>query len=156
MKEIYKTLRNPLKFNFFLLTRLPLGWMAGLKMEEITEERSVVSVRYRYLTKNPFRSIYFACLTMAGELASGALSLATIHGSSPAISMLVVQMEASFTKKAIGKIRFTCQDGSAIKQAVAESIRTGEGITLIATSIGTDEAGDQVAVIKITWSYKAK
>lgn len=156
MKEAHKMLRNPWKFNLFMLTKLPLGWIAGLKLEDINEERSVVSVRYGYLTKNPFRSIYFACLTMAGELASGALSIAAIHKSVPPVSMLVINMEASFIKKATGKIRFTCEDGKVIQKAVEESKTTGEGKTLIATSVGTDESGEQVAVIKITWSYKVK
>jgi hypothetical protein len=156
MKEAHKMLQNPWKFNLFMLTKLPLGWIAGLKIEEINEERSVVSVRYGYLTKNPFRSIYFACLTMAGELASGALSIAAVHGSVPAVSMLVINMEASFIKKATGKIRFTCEDGKAIQKAVEESKITGEGRTFVATSTGTDESGEQVAVIKITWSYKVK
>lgn len=149
-------LRNSWKFNLFLLTKLPLGWLAGLKLEEINDERSVVSVRYGYLTKNPFRSIYFACLTMAGELASGALSISAVYGSVPAVSMLVITMEASFTKKATGKIRFICEDGKAIQKTVDESIATGEGRTILTTSIGIDEHGEQVAVIKITWSYKAK
>ncbi len=156
MKEIYQILRRPWKLKLFMLSKLPLGLIAGLKIEEITEEKSVVSIRYQYLTKNPFRSIYFACLTMAGELASGALGLAAIYQSVPSVSMLVVHMEASFTKKATGKIRFICQDGPSILQAVEESKQTGEGRTVVATSTGFDEAGDQVAELKITWSYKAK
>jgi len=139
-----------------MLTKLPLGFLTGLKVEAISEETAVVSIRYKYLTKNPFRSIYFACLAMAGELASGVLGLVQVYGSKPAVSMLVVNMEASFTKKAVGKIRFTCNDGLVIKQCIEESKKTGEGKTVVATSIGLDELGQEVAVFKITWSYKAK
>ncbi len=156
MKNAYTLLQNPWKLKLFMLTKLPLGLLAGLRIEEINEERSVVSVRYGYLTKNPFRSIYFACLAMAGELASGALGLAAVYGSEPSVSMLVVHMDASFSKKATGKINFVCTDGAAILKAVEESKATGEGRTVVATSTGLNASGEQVAEFRITWSYKAK
>ena len=43
-----------------------------------------------------------------------------------------------------------------IAQAVAESRATGEGRTVVCTSTGVDEAGDVVAVFRITWSFRAK
>jgi hypothetical protein len=156
MSKALKILQSPIKFKLFMLAKLPMGFLAGLKIEEITEEKSIVSVRYKYLTKNPFRSVYFACLAMAGELSSGSLGLLQTYGSIPAVSMLVVNMEAQFTKKAVGKIKFTCQDGLAIKNAVTESKKTGEGKTVITTSTGIDDSGQEVAVFKITWSFKAK
>ncbi len=156
MKAVYSILQSRFKLNLFMLTKLPLGLITGLRIEEINEEKSVVSIRYKYVTKNPFRSIYCACLAMAGELASGALGLAMVYKSRPSVSMLVVHMEASFTKKAVGKIKFICQDGLLIQKAIDESKATGEGRTVVATSTGTDESGDVVAVFKITWSYKAK
>jgi hypothetical protein len=156
MNDALKILQSPFKLKLFMLAKLPFGFLAGLRIEEISEEKSVVSIRYGYLTKNPFKSVYFACLAMAGELASGALGLAQVYGAVPSVSMLVVNMEAVFTKKAIGKIRFTCSDGKAIKLAIEESKKTGEGQTIVATSVGLDEAGQEVAIFKITWSYKAK
>ncbi len=156
MSKALEILKSPFKLKLFMLAKLPMGFLAGLRIEEITEEKSIVAVRYKYLTKNPFQSVYFACLAMAGELASGALGLAQVYGSKSSVSMLVVNMEAVFTKKAKGKIRFTCSDGILIKQAVAETIKTKEGQTVIATSIGRDESGQEVAVFKITWSFKAK
>lgn len=156
MTKALSILKSPFKLKLFMLAKLPMGFLAGLHIEEISEEKSVVTIRYKYLTKNPFRSVYFACLAMAGELASGALGLAQVYGSQPAVSMLVVNMEASFTKKAVGKIRFICNDGLAIKNAIEESKRTGEGKTVVAISTGLNEAGEEVAVFKITWSYKVK
>ena len=153
---LFHTLRNPFKFRLFLLKRLPMAFIAGLKLAEISEDKSVVTVRYKYLTQNPFKSLYFACLAMAGELASGVLSLSHVYAAGVPVSMLVTKMEADFTKKAVGKISFTCIDGNAIKKAIEESKATGEGRTIVATSVGMDEKGDQVAVFRITWSYKVK
>ena len=70
--------------------------------------------------------------------------------------MLVTGLEADFTKKATGLIAFACPDGPAIAAAMAESRATGEGRTVVATSTGRDEAGDVVAVFRITWSFRAK
>lgn len=148
-------LSNPLKFKLFLLSRLPMAFFAGLKLEKVSENEGSVSLKYGYFTKNPFRSVYFACLAMAGELASGVLCMVHTSSSIP-VSILVVNMEADFKKKAVGKIVFTSKDGQAIHDAVQESIRTGEGKTVVATSRGTDQAGDVVAEFRVTWSFKAK
>ncbi len=156
MSDLIASLKNPFKFRLYLLANLPIGFLAGLKIVELSEEKAVTGIRYKFLTKNPFRSVYFACLAMGAELASGILGLIHIHGSNPAVSMLVVHMDADFTKKAVGKIQFTCQDGALIRKAIEESKQTGEGRTLVATSIGTDEKGDVVATFRITWSFKVK
>jgi hypothetical protein len=72
------------------------------------------------------------------------------------VSMLVVGLQAEFTKKAVGLIAFTCPDGAAIAAAVAESRATGEGHTVACTSTGRDQVGDVVAVFRVTWSFRAK
>jgi len=146
---------SPTKLRLFLLRKLPMAWLAGLRLTQLTPERATVTVRYKYLTQNPFRSIYFACLAMAAELASGIQAMMHVQAGGP-VSMLVVKMEADFTKKAVGLIAFTCPDGPRIAQAIAESRTTGQGCTAECTSTGVDEAGDVVAVFRITWSFRAK
>ena len=146
---------NPFKLRLFLLRKLPLAWLAGLRLVALTPEAATVTIRYQYLTQNPFRSIYFAALAMAAELASGMQAMLHTQGGGP-VSMLVVGLEAEFTKKAVGLIAFTCPDGAAIEAAVAESRATGEGRTVLCTSTGRDEAGDVVAVFRVRWSFRAK
>jgi acyl-coenzyme A thioesterase PaaI-like protein len=150
-----RTVLNPVKLRLFLAQKLPMAWLAGLRLRELTADRAVVTVKFKHLTQNPFRSIYFACLGMAAELASGIQAMMHVQAGSP-VSMLVTKLEADFTKKAVGIIAFTCPDGPRIAQAVAESRATGEGRTVVATSTGLDEAGDVVAVFRITWSFLAK
>jgi acyl-coenzyme A thioesterase PaaI-like protein len=146
---------NPLKLRLFLLRKLPLAWLAGLRLTTLTPEAATVTIRYKYLTQNPFHSIYFAALAMAAELASGIQAMLHTQGGGP-VSMLVVRLKAEFSKKAVGLITFTCPDGAAIAQAVAKSRATGEGRTVVCTSTGRDEAGDVVAMFQVTWSFKAK
>lgn len=155
MAAFRRAIQNPLKLRLFMLRSLPMAYLAGLRVRELTLEQATVTVPFKYLTKNPFRSIYFACLSMAAEMASGVLAL-MYSSSSPPVSMLVTGLEAEFTKKAVGLICFTSAAGGQIGQAIAESRATGEGRTVVCTSTGTDEAGDVVAIFRITWSFRAK
>lgn len=144
------------KFKLFLLTKLPSAWLAGLRIESASREQVQVSIRYGWWTKNPFKSLYFACLAMAAEMSSGALAWMNAMVVKPGVSMLVVKMEAEFSKKAVGKIIFTCADGLAMQKTVADAIASGEGQTLRTCSIGVDEQGNEVARFFITWSFKRK
>lgn len=146
---------NPFFFKLFLLFKLPMAFLAGLKLKELSTESSLVTMKYKYLNKNPFGSIYFACLSMAGELASGILAASIIYDSKPKVSMLVVNLEVSFVKKAIGVISFRCKDGLAIQSVIDSTIISGEGETFDALTTAIDSQGDVVAEFIIRWSFKA-
>lgn len=150
-----RKLLSPLPQRLFLLTQLPAAGLAGVRVRSLTLEAATVTVPFKHLTKNPFRSIYFACQSMAAEMASGVLAMMHTSTGSP-VSMLVVSLEADFVKKAATRVAFECQDGAAIARAVAESRATGEGRTVQATSTGRDASGEVVAVFRITWSFRAK
>jgi hypothetical protein len=147
---------HPLKFRAFLLAKLPAAFFAGLRITHFDTEKCTVSVPFKWFTKNPFRSTYFACLAMGAELSTGALSMQEIYRRQPAVSMLVTGTEARFFKKATGLTSFTCADGAAIRAAIEKAITTGEGQTVIARSSGINEAGEQVAEFLFTWSFKAR
>ena len=147
---------NPFFFKLFLLLKLPMAFLAGLKLKELTEEHSVVLMKYKYLNKNPFGSIYFACLSMAGELASGMLAASIAYKSNPKLSMLVIGVTIKFTKKAVGIINFECNQGNEIYQTIQKSIDTAEGQTIEALTIARNERGDVVAEFFIKWSFKEK
>ena len=133
-----------------------MGLLAGLKIVSLSDTKSQVSIPFKYLTQNPFRSIYFACLAMAAELVQGVMIMMHSYKSSPPISTLPIKMEAEFTKKATGKIVFECLDGERFRTAISEGLETGESRQVRATSIGRDINGDQVALFHFTWSFKAK
>lgn len=70
--------------------------------------------------------------------------------------MLVANNKANFTKKATGKITFTCLDGNKIELAINNTLATGEGQTFWMKSIGVDEIGTQVSEMDFEWSIKIK
>jgi len=148
--------KNNWKMRFFMLKKLPLAFIAGLKIIHINDEMASVSIPFKFLNQNPFQSIYFAALAMAAELSTGIIALVNVQGASKPVSMLVLNMSANFSKKAKGIIVFTCHEAKAIENAINESIESGEGKTVSVTSKGVDEAGDEVAEFKFTWTFKPK
>jgi len=156
MEAFFKLIRNPFLFRFYLLTRLPAAFLAGIRLELITPERAVVKLRYKFLTKNPFRSTYFACLGMAAEMSTGLLAMAHLYKRKPPISMLVVRIESQFFKKATGITWFTCEQGQALAAAIHKAVEAGQSVELLVTSSGFNEQGIEVARFLITWSFKRK
>jgi hypothetical protein len=143
-------------FNKFLLFKLPSAVLCGVKLKEIDQKHAVATVTHRWINQNPFNSMYFAVQSMAAELTTGALVIKKIRESKKNISMLVTNHTGSFSKKATGKITFTCNDGHVIQQALNETIETGEGKTIIMRSVGINENGEEVSRYEFEWSVRLK
>lgn len=147
---------TPSKLNTFLFFKLPSAFWCGVRTRVINENQCVVSVKHRWFNQNPFNSMYFAVQAMAAELSTGALVMLHIKKSKRNISMLVANNKASFTKKATGRITFTCNDGHLITDAIQKTIETGEGQTFWMKSTGIDEKGNQVSVFEFEWTIRVK
>lgn len=147
---------TPSKLNTFLFVKLPSAYWSGVRVKAISASSCVATVKHRWFNQNPFNSMYFAVQAMAAELTTGALVMYHIKKSGKKISMLVANNKGNFTKKARGRITFTCNDGSLIADAIHKAIETGEGQTFWMTSVGKDEAGDQVSYMEFEWSIKVK
>src|SRR5690606_34016154 len=143
-------------FHKILLFKLPIAKIAGLRLHHFDQNKAEISVRYGWLNQNPFRSMFWAVQGMAAELSTGILCIDKIQKSGYKISMLVVGLEANFTKKAVGKIIFTCEQGAELDAVLQKAIKTGEGQTLKMRSIGIDEKGDPVSEFFFVWSFKLK
>jgi hypothetical protein len=144
------------KLNRFLMFKLPSAYFCGVKLKELEAAKAVVTVTHKWINQNPFKSMYFAVQSMAAELSTGALVIKKIQECGKPISMLVTNHNGKFTKKAVGKIRFICEDGNLIDDALKQTIETGEGQTIIMKSIGINEEGEQVSAYEFEWSVKVK
>jgi hypothetical protein len=147
---------TPSKLNTFLFFKLPSAYISGVRVKQISTEMCTVSVRHRWINQNPFNSMYFAVQAMAAELSTGALVMLHIKNSGRKISMLVANNKGNFSKKATGRVTFSCNDGNLIEDAIVKTIATGEGQTFWMKSIGIDERGDQVSEMDFEWSIRAK
>jgi hypothetical protein len=147
---------HPLKFRLFLLKNLPAAFFSGLKVHTADGARAVVSVPYRWTTRNPFRSIYFACLGMAAEMSTGILAMGFTYRHNPSISILVTAIEGKFYKKATGRIQFVCEEGQKISATIDRCVLSREPLTCRALSSGFNEQSELVAEFWITWSFRVR
>ena len=151
-----RLLNHPVKARLFLFLKLPSAFFSGVRIRQANEEECKVTVPFKWFSQNPFRSTYFACLSMAGEMSTGALAMSHVYKRQPAISMLVTHTEGLYFKKATEVTTFVCRDGRAIKETIERAIATGEAQTIVARSEGTNKKGEPVATFLITWSFKVK
>jgi len=151
-----KKFNHSVMFRLFLITKLPIAWLSGLKVKSLTSGKAVVSIRYGFWNKNPFKSMYFACQAMAGELATGLLALGYVDAQSVKISLLVMNVNADFKKKAIGAIEFVCEDGLKVKEAIEKAAANDQPVLCVMNSKGYDAQGDCVSSFQITWTFKRK
>lgn len=141
-------------FTLFALKHLPSMVFWGVRVKSLDADQCTVTLPYNSRSKNPFRSIYFSALFGAGELSTGMMVQMLIQGNGK-WSMLVVNAEGQFTKKAVGIIHLTCVQGQEIQNQLEVIKREGTG-TFTLESIGVDEQGDEVGRYKFTWSLKYK
>jgi hypothetical protein len=155
-KDLFlRALNTPWKMRLYLWRNLPAAAFMGIRVQYCDPKKAVVRLPFSWRSQNPFRSIYFAAQCAAGELSTGLLGRIALHGQPP-VSMLVLQVEASFSKKAATPLLFTCTDGEAVHAAVQKTLENGAAQTIRMESIGHLPDGIEAARIWITWSFKKK
>ena len=155
--SLYKTVfTNPLGIRALLWSQLPLAAFAGLRVSRLDDTGAEVRLPAGWKTQNPFGSTYFAAQAMAAEFSTGAPARWFIEQSGEKVSSLVTAISAKFTRKATTESRFVFSDGAKMREAIAETVRTGEPVVFTARSIGTQRDGSQVAEFTVEWSFKKK
>ncbi|MCK0157005.1 DUF4442 domain-containing protein [Cellulophaga sp. F20128] len=144
------------KYNVFNFFKLPSAWWCGVRLKYVDTNKAVVTVKHRWFNQNPFKSMFWAVQGMAAEYATGILVINQIAKSEKKISMLVAGNNAKFTKKATGRITFTCEDGHLIEEAIAKTIATGEGQVFTMQSVGVNEDGVVVSTFNFEWTIRVK
>jgi hypothetical protein len=136
--------------------KLPSAYLCGVRTKYIDHTKCVVSVKHRWINQNPFNSMFWAVQGMAAELTTGALMMMKIKQSGKRISMLVANNNASFTKKATGRITFECNEGHLIDDAIKKAVDTGEGQTIWMNAVGKNTDGVEVSNFNFEWTIKVK
>lgn len=129
--------------------------ISGIKVYHIDNEKCKTLVHFRFLNKNPFKSIYFAVLEMAAELAGGLLVYQKIVDLNINASMLLIENNNQFFKKATGRIDFSCNQGVEISEKL-KNLSIGEVITIDTFATGRNSDNDEVCKCRFTWSIKRK
>lgn len=156
LEALCRRLSRPLALRFYFLAKLPLALAAGVRVRLLTPEVCRTSVPYGWRTTNPFRSTYFAALSMAAELSTGLPASVAVRLAPQSVSMLIVGMQASFEKKATALTTFTCEEGPRFFQAVEQTLQSGEAVTVEAETVGRMPDDTVVARFRFTWSFKKR
>ena len=133
-----------------------MGLFAGLRIVALDDTLCTASVPFKWLNKNPFKSMYFAVQSMAAELSTAATCLLAVQGHRPSVAYIIIDLKATFYKKAIDRVYFTCADGQKSFEAVKEAIRTGEAQMATLKTSGKMKDGTVVAEFEFTWSFKQR
>jgi len=147
---------KPSKLNTFLLFNLPSAYLCGVRVKYMDDVKCVVTVKHRWINQNPFKSMYWVVQGMAAELTIGTLLMNKIKESGKKVSMLVAGNNATFTKKAIGRITFECSEGHLIDEIIKKTIDSGEGETIWLNSRGINAEGLEVSSFNFEWTIKLK
>lgn len=140
---------------WYMLTNLPSIIFWGIRVKAINLDLCHTTLPFNWRTKNPFKSIYFAALCGGAELASGMLCM--LHLSSgERFSMLVVDFNAQFIKKANKQVTMKCEDGELIKQTLSTLPNSGDTAVLKTTVTAHHPDSEMVAKFEVTWSFKRK
>lgn len=143
-------------FSPYMFFKIPSAFFSGVKVKSMDTKSVKVTVPFKWMSQNPFKSTYFACLAMAAELSTGLPVMWASKGQKPNISMLVVNIESEFIKKADSTTVFTCKDVKAIFKTIEKCRKTKNGETIKVETIGHNSSGEIIAKFWFTWSVKEK
>src|SRR5215203_1615470 len=94
-----KQMTSPFKFRMFLLSKLPSAYFSGVRVKSIDENKCEVTIPFKWFSQNPFRSTYFACLSMAAEMSTGALAMGHYFKRKLPLVCLLLKKKVNILKK---------------------------------------------------------
>ena len=149
-------MKSPFQYNLYNFFKLPSVWWCGIRVKSVNKETCLVGVKHRWINQNPFKSMLWAVQGMAAELSTGLLLMNEIARSNRNFSMLVLNNKANFSKKATGRISFSCNQGLQIRETIKKAISSGEPQTIWLNSCGVDSQKDTVSTFSFEWTLKVR
>ena len=156
IRFVRENFSSKFKFRLLMLKLLPMGYLSGMRIESLTEDACTVSLKYKWLIKNPFKSTFWAVMGMAAEMASGALLMEFTSGQKPSLATILVEQSGKFYKKAVGKQTYVCQSGKEMRATVERAYQSGEGEVITCPVQAFDSDGELIADFTFVWSMKLR
>lgn len=156
LQKTIKRMNQPLLFPMATLAKMPLGFFAGLKVDDINEEACSVSLPGGWRTQNPFQSTYWAAQGMAAEMATGLHPYAYASACPVPVRMILAGTEARFGRLCKTRAHFRCVGGPPVRAALLETLETGESVACPIEVVGENALGEVVSEWTFTWSLRAK
>ncbi len=155
-ERVRRRVLKPWSFRFYLLWKIPLAACAGLRLVRLDEAGCTVRLPGGWRTQNPFRSTYFAAQAMAAEMSTGAPAMMLVEGASASVALILVGIQAVFTKRIQGPSTYTFEDVAGMRAVVDEAAAGSEAVRYTGRSIAHAPDGTVAAEFEITWSFKRR
>jgi len=145
-----------LKYNLFLLKKLPSAYFCGARIKSIDSNQCEIKIALNWFNKNPYKSMFWAAQGMAAELTTALMITDKIKKSGYDVSMLLISNNANYYKKATGLIVFNCNEGDEIDEMMNKLISTNTPQTITLSSIGINQNNVTVSKFVFEWSLKIR
>lgn len=136
--------------------KIPLLAFVRPRIVHLDDREVVVRIKLRRRTKNHLNSMYFGALAVGADVAGGIHAFYFAKKYQRSIAFAFKSMDAQFVKRAESDVRFVCQAGLEIEQAVIQSSEQQTRINLPVTVTAYNESDEIVAVFTMEISVKAK
>lgn len=155
-------LRSTLQVRGLGLTKVPLIFFCAPTVLDLTDDRCEIRIRLNWRTRNHLKCMYFGALAVGADVAGGLIAWRLIESKKDMarggrVNLIFKDFHAEFLKRAEGDVHFSCEDGPAVREAVARARETGErsSIPVIVTARVPSRLGDEpVAQFTLTLSMK--
>ncbi len=137
--------------------RIPLLLFIAPNVLELDDEGAAVGVPLGWRTRNHVGSMYVGVMAAAADLASGMNAFSLIRSRYRQVVPVFKYANMEFLKRADGDTVFRTREGRRIADAMAETERTGERVTLPVQVVATvpEKYGEEV-VARFTMGLSLK
>jgi acyl-coenzyme A thioesterase PaaI-like protein len=140
---------RPWLTSFMLGSVVPLVGTAGLRFDEISNERVVVSIRNRRKVQNHIKGVHAAGMALLAETATGfCVGMNVPDDKLPLIKTLKV----SYLKRAQGDMKAVAQ---LRPEQIQQILTQDKGEVTVPVSI-TDESGQEPIQCEMVWAWVPK
>ena len=117
--------------------RIPLLLFIGPRVLELDDDGAAVGVPLGWRTKNHVGSMYVGVMAGAADLASGMNAFFLIRSRYRRVVPVFKFANMEFLKRADGYTVFRTREGRRIAEAMEETVRTGQRVTLPVEVVAT-------------------
>jgi len=128
---------------------VPLVGTAGLRFEEITSERVVVSIRNRRPVQNHIKGVHAAAMALLAETATGfCVGMNLPDDKLP----LIKTMKVDYLKRSVGSMKAVAQ----LRPEQIEQMFTQDKGEVLVPVVITDDSGQSPIACEMTWAWVPK
>jgi hypothetical protein len=150
---------NPWQIRFFpvfLLAKLPLAWMAGLRIGYLGDKGCEIRMKHRFWNSNPFGSMYFAAMAMGAEMSTGLPAYVYLRKQRQDVSLLLAEMEVVYHKKAVGRVYFRFEGMKDLITSLETLGHSGDTCKTRLVSHCFNDQKQLMAEFRFTWTFRQR